>query len=40
MVQIGFVGTQFTEGKVTMRADLRTAFTVTRPAAFATLTGI
>ncbi len=40
MVQLGFVGTQFTEGKVTMRADLRTAFTVTRPAAFATLTGI
>ncbi len=40
MVQIGFVGTQFTEGKVTMRADVRTAFTVTRPAAFATLTGI
>ncbi len=39
-VQIGFVGTQFTEGKMTMRADLRTAFTVTRPAAFATLTGI
>ena len=40
MVQIGFVGTQFTEGKTTMRADMRTAFTVTRPAAFATLTGI
>ena len=40
MVQIGFVGTQFTEGKMTLRADLRAAFTVTRPAAFATLTGI
>ena len=39
-VQTGFVGTQFTEGKVTMRADLRTAFTVTRPAAFCTITGI
>lgn len=40
MVQLGFVGTQFTEGKVTMRADLRAAFTVLRPAAFAQLTGI
>lgn len=40
VVQTGFVGTQFTEGKVTMRADMRTAFTVTRPAAFCTLTGI
>ncbi len=40
MVQLGFVGTQFVEGKMTMRADLRTAFTVTRPAAFCTITGI
>lgn len=40
VVQTGFVGTQFTEGKVTMRADMRAAFTVTRPAAFCTLTGI
>lgn len=40
IVMTGFVGTQFTEGKVTLRATLRTAFTVTRPAAFATLTGI
>lgn len=40
VVQTGFVGTQFTEGKVTLRADLRTAFTVTRPAAFCQITGI
>lgn len=39
-VQTGYVGTQFTEGKVTLRADLRTAFTVTRPAAFCTITGL
>lgn len=40
MVQTGFVGTQFTEGKVTLRADLRAAFTVLRPAAFCQITGI
>ncbi len=40
VVQTGFVGTQFTDGKVTLRADLRTAFTVTRPAAFCQITGI
>lgn len=39
-VQTGFVGTQFTEGKVTLRADMRVAFTVTRPAAFVQITGI
>lgn len=39
-VQTGFVGTQFTDGKVTIRADLRAAFTVTRPAAFCQITGI
>lgn len=39
-VQTGYVGTQFTDGKVTLRADLRAAFTVTRPAAVCTLTGI
>ena len=39
-VQTGYVGSQFTEGKVTLRADLRVAFTVTRPAAFAQITGI
>jgi HK97 family phage major capsid protein len=39
-VQTGYVGTQFTDGKVTLRADMRAAFTVTRPAAFAQITGI
>lgn len=39
-VQAGFVGTQFIEGKKTLRADMRTAFTVTRPAAMCTITGI
>lgn len=40
VVQTGYVGTQFTEGKVTLRADLRVAFTVTRAAAFVQITGI
>jgi len=40
MVQTGFVGSQFTEGKVTLRADLRAAFTVTRPAAVCQITGL
>lgn len=39
-VEIGYVGTQFTEGKKTMRASLRACFTVYRPAAFCTITGI
>jgi len=39
-VQTGYVASQFTEGKVTIRADLRAAFTVTRPAAFVTITGM
>ena len=39
-VQVGFTGTQFVEGKQTMRADLRAAFVVFRPAAFSTITGI
>ena len=39
-VQTGYVGSQFTEGKVTLRADLRAAFTVTRPAAFCQITGL
>jgi len=39
-VRTGYVGSQFTEGKVTLRADMRMAFTVTRPAAFCLLTGI
>lgn len=40
MVQTGYVGTQFTEGKVTLRADMRAAFTLTRPAAACQITGI
>lgn len=39
-VQVGYVGNQFTLGQVTIRADIRVAFTVTRPAAFVQLTGI
>lgn len=39
-VQIGYVGTQFTTGKRTVRADMRMAFVVFRPAAFATVTGL
>jgi HK97 family phage major capsid protein len=39
-VQTGYVGTQFTDGKLTLRADMRAAFTITRPAAFATITGL
>lgn len=39
-IQVGFVGSQFTQGKRTIRADLRVAFVVFRPAAFATVTGI
>lgn len=39
-VMIGFVGTQFTEFKRTLRADARVAFTVYRPAAFCQISGI
>lgn len=39
-VEIGYVGTQFTEGKKTLRAQMRAAFTVLRPAAFCSITGI
>lgn len=39
-VEIGYVGTQFTEGKKTLRATARVCFTVYRPAAFIQLTGI
>ena len=39
-VQIGFVNDDFIKGKKTLRADIRTAFTVTRPAAFCMITGI
>jgi HK97 family phage major capsid protein len=39
-VQIGYINAQFTEGEITLRADLRVAFTVPRPAAVCTITGI
>lgn len=39
-VQIGYVGTQFTEGKRTVRADMRAALAVSRPAAFCSVTGL
>ncbi len=39
-IQIGFTGSQFVEGKRTIRADMRFAFLLSRPAAFSTVTGI
>jgi HK97 family phage major capsid protein len=39
-VQVGYVGDQFKEGKKTIRADLRVCFTVPRPLAFCSVTGI
>jgi len=39
-VQVGYVDDQFIKGTKTIRADLRAAFVVFRPAAFATVTGI
>jgi HK97 family phage major capsid protein len=39
-VQVGYVGDQFKEGKRTIRAEMRACFTVTRPTAFCTITGI
>jgi len=39
-IQVGFVGTQFVEGKRTMRADMRAAFVLFRPSAFAEVTGL
>lgn len=39
-VQVGFTGTQFTEGKSTLRADTRVAFVITRGAAFVKVTGL
>ncbi|MFW6331217.1 MAG: phage major capsid protein, partial [Gemmatimonadota bacterium] len=39
-LQVGYVNTQFTEGEQTLRADMRAALTVYRPAAFCTVTGI
>lgn len=39
-VQVGFIGTQFIEGKATLRADVRAAFVIYRGAAFAKVTGL
>jgi hypothetical protein len=39
-VQVGYVGTQFTEGKRTVRADMRANLTLFRPAAFSAVTGL
>lgn len=39
-VQVGYVGTQFTEGKRTVRGDMRMAQVVFRPAAFCDVTGL
>jgi HK97 family phage major capsid protein len=39
-IQMGYVGTQFTQGLRTMRADMRAALAVFRPAAFCTATGL
>ena len=39
-IRIGYVNTQFRDGILTLRADMRAAFVVFRPAAFATATGL
>ena len=39
-VQVGFVGSNFTEGKKTIRADMRVGFPIYRATAFCTVTGI
>lgn len=39
-VQVGFINTQFIEGKATLRADLRAAFVIYRGLAFAKVTGL
>ena len=39
-VQIGYVNTQFTDGKKTLRADMRAALTITRAQAFCKITGL
>jgi len=40
VIERGFTGSQFVEGKQTIRATMRAALVVFRPAAFATVTGI
>lgn len=39
-IQVGFTGSQFLEGKRTIRADMRAALVVFRPAAFVQVTGL
>lgn len=39
-VQVGYVGSQFTQGKRTVRADMRAALVFFRPAAFGEATGL
>jgi HK97 family phage major capsid protein len=39
-IQVGYVGTQFAEGKRTVRGDMRMALVVFRPAAFCDVTGL
>jgi HK97 family phage major capsid protein len=39
-LQVGYVGNQFVQGTRTMRADMRAALVLFRPAAFHTVTGI
>lgn len=39
-IQMGYVGTQFAEGKRTFRADMRAALVWQRPAAFCSVTGL
>ncbi|MGH7849869.1 MAG: phage major capsid protein, partial [Thermodesulfobacteriota bacterium] len=38
--QVGYTGTQFVEGKRTIRADMRFAFVVFRPASICSISGI
>ncbi len=39
-IQVGYVGSQFTQGKRTVRGDIRAALAVFRPAAFCDVTGL
>ncbi|GAM04816.1 hypothetical protein [Novosphingobium sp. MBES04] len=39
-IQIGYVGSQFAEGKRTVRGDMRAALVFFRPAAFSSVTGL
>ncbi len=40
LLEIGFTGNQFVEGKQTIRASMRTVQVIYRPPAFCTVTGI